>query len=722
VNSTISVRHVRIPDKTGNNTYMNSDTRHIRFRLLTSVAFLFCYGPAVVDVSQDEGMNRTAIFVRALKVIPTLCYRKHGSQRSRNPFIEHHTKSQSLLTSRLQSSVVGSTRLHSVVSIQSSSHKVKMEAVNNNSVHGQQHELGISRRLYSRSSEIETLQEAFVRCTAAERETLEIVLITGLSGTGKTALAYTLQEKVSRAGGVFLSGKYDQLERPEKVYPIINLLNRYFTDLTAKTDKASRALVAAADEIVATEPILMDMLQPFHRLKQLASSGMGEQADKRLNVALCRLFQVIASPERPVVLLLDDLQWAEPASVDLISSLVTLFDIPGLMIMGTMRSNEVLLHQRLSVMLRELDSTGVKVTEIGLQNLSLEDVHVMVADILCVSTDACSSLVSLLYMQTNGNVMFLNQLLSHYVSEGLVYWSDDDQGWKWHYDMIINNVVDVNDSVAFLAGQISRLRSDVKDVIIKASCFGCNFECDLLDHVISHDNVSTSLEILQQRGLVEPLTGSTWRFCHDQIQQSAYSLIPEDEKAEMHLDIGMRLWRVLSPEQLSRHVFLVVDQLRRGAHLVTDEKERAVLAALLLQAGNAAITQSSFALAASHLKLGISMLGRRHWRDHYHLSLNLYDAAAEVENCNGNFEEAERLVKEVLENARSQSDKTRAIIQYIHSLGCRNQLVEAVAFGRDVLRTLGFPLPKSCNMTTILFEWVKTKRQLNRFSDQDILS
>jgi predicted ATPase len=401
-----------------------------------------------------------------------------------------------------------------------------------------------------------------VRCTAAQRETLEIVLITGLSGTGKTALAYTMQETVTSAGEVFLCGKYNQLERPKKVYPIINLLNRYFSDLLAKTDRASRALVAAADEIVATEPILIDMLQPFHRLKQSTTSGIGGQADKRLNVALCCLFQVIASPEHPVVLFLDDLQWAEPASVDLISSLIRLFDIPGLMIMGTVRSNEVLLHQRLSVTLRELDSTGVTVTEIGLKNLSLEDVHVMVADILCVSTDACSSLVSLLYMQTNGNVMFLNQLLSHYVSEGLVYWSNDDQGWKWHYDMIINNVVDINDSVAFLAGQISRLQSDVKDVIVKASCFGCNFECDLIDHIITHDNVSTLLEILQQRGFVKPLTGSTWRFCHDQIQQSAYSLIPESEKAEIHLKNGLTLWRVLSPEQLLRHMFLVVDQLR----------------------------------------------------------------------------------------------------------------------------------------------------------------
>jgi predicted ATPase len=156
--------------------------------------------------------------------------------------------------------------------------------------------------------------------------------------------------------------------------------------------------------------------------------------------------------------------------------------------------------------------------------------------------------------------------------------------------------------------------------------------------------------------------------------------------------------------------------------LITDEEERSVLAELLLQSGNAAITQSSFALAASHLQLGISMLGRRHWQDHYHLSLNLYDAAAEVENCNGNFEEAERLVKEVMDNSRNQSDKSRAIVQGIYSLGCCKKFHEATLFGRDVLRTIGFLLPQSSSFATMLYEWFKLKRRLNRLSDQDILS
>jgi histidine kinase len=582
--------------------------------------------------------------------------------------------------------------------------------------------MNLQPRLYHRTLAMETLTDAYARCTSATRSTPEITIITGLSGTGKTALAHTLKEAVSDAGGLFLSGKYDQLEKPENLYPIINIFNAYFASITSSADDALNAVLQEAVKVVSVEPILADILTPFHHLKKEEPRSRGSQIAMRVNVGLCRLFQVLASERRPVVLFLDDLQWAETASIDLLSSLVTLFDIPGLMILGTIRSDEMFLHQRLSVTLRELESQSVRITNIELENLPLDGIRDMLSDMLNVPTTECLAMANLLHMQSKGNLMFLHQLIQYYVSEHLIQWCSNTESWRWNYDDIIRRVVTFDDPIKFLSQQIQRLQADVEEVIVKASCFGSTFEFDLLVCVVSHDNVQTSIHLLEQMGYVQAITRNTWRFCHDQIQQSAYSLIQQDRIEQMHLDIRLQLWHSLPPEQLSEHMFAVVNQLRRGAHIITEENERENLASLLLEAGNAAITQSSFALAATHLHLAISLLGRRHWRDQYLLSLNLYDTAAEVENCNGNFEQVDKLIQEVLDNARSHEDKLRSLTLSMYSFGCRHQLAKAISIGRSILRSIGFALPSSTTLPTIFYELFKTKRRLHNLSNQDILS
>jgi predicted ATPase len=273
----------------------------------------------------------------------------------------------------------------------------------------------------------------------------------------------------------------------------------------------------------------------------------------------------------------------------------------------------------------------------------------------------------------------------------------------------------------FLAHRIQGLPPNVREVIVMASCFGCIFDPKLLQLLVNAD-VQVSLNACQGKGFVEPLSDTTWRFVHDQFQQSAYSLVQSEERNRTHLLIGRKLWTTLSEDELSIHTFSVVDQLRRGAHLIESEDERVNLSALLLRAGEKASSCSSFQLASTYLNLGLSILGARHWRDYYHLSLNLTNAAAEVSYCNANFKHMDSLIKEVLEHGRNRHDKSRAMILSIYSLGSQNRLQESISLALSTLKELGFKLPQSNLIFHIIRDMVKTKNMLKNYTNKDILN
>jgi histidine kinase len=343
-----------------------------------------------------------------------------------------------------------------------------------------------------------------------------------------------------------------------------------------------------------------------------------------------------------------------------------------------------------------------------------------VANILDLSMEESEPLAELVCRQTCGNVFFVIQFLRSLSEEGLLYQDSERERWTWEPEDKILGKLECSNVIRLLAQKIQGLPRDVLDVLMVASCLGADFDEYLLHEVVTSD-VPYGIAIAEEKGLIERSCGG-WRFVHDQIQQSAYSLIPEHERGEVHLQIGRKLWNSLDTVELGLNTFLVVNQLRHGAHLMTFQDERDRMAVLLLRAGEKATTSSAFQNAASHLNLGISMLGSRHWRDQYHLSLDLYNATAEVEYCNANFDRIDELIDEVLNNARCADDKTRALTTSIYSLGSRNELQKALDLGFKVLSDLGEPFPAKGRTLTIIFEFIRTKRMLRKLSDDDILN
>jgi len=577
-------------------------------------------------------------------------------------------------------------------------------------------------KLYDREREGQALESAYRRSTAGNRP-LELVLVTGPSGTGKTALAQTLRPLVEKSGGYFLSGKFDQLERNENYYPIVQAFTGFVHVLLERDEETIEAMKKILTPLTETQRMVTDMIPSLEQIVGSKSSKpdtKGAESNKRLVFAFRQFVKAICSPECPLVLFLDDLQWAEPASLDLLSALVNDTEIQGLMVLGACRGNEVSIDDHLSVTLREMEAHQVAITSIAVKNLELDAINTMISGILHLSKDECEPLAELVCRQTGGNIFFVIQFLRSLSEEGLLYQDAKQSKWNWKTEEEILNKLDCETAVKLVADKIQRLPRDVLDVLMVASCFGAEFDEYLLHEVVTSD-VSRGIEIAEEKGLIER-SYAGWRFMHDQIQQSAYSLIPEHERAQVHLQIGRKLWSALASDELGLNTSLVVNQLRHGAHLIEDQEERDRMAVLLLRAGEMATASSAFFTAASHLNLGISMLNKRYWRDQYHLSLDLYNAAAEVEYCNANFDRMEELVNEVLENARNINDKTRALTTSIYSLGSRNELQKAIDLGLQVLGDLDERIPTKGRTITIILEFMKTRRMLRKLSDDDILN
>lgn len=623
-----------------------------------------------------------------------------------------------------------------------------------------------STTLYHRDAEQEILRRAVVRaCDPSPRP--ELTLITGSSGTGKTALACSLEPRMASLNGFFVQGKYDQLERPDNFQPFVHavesLVNRVVErNLHEVMDAIRGAIDIERDSLLldlipilaallasdgftpsAASPDVMVATETNSVSSSLASSKRGTDAQKRLAFSLSTLVRTIASPEYPVVLFLDDLQWAGAASVDLLSTLLPDSKNPGLILLGSCRGDEVTVDHRLSVMLRELEAGGVTINSVVLENLSQTEVCSMLADMLDRSDDVMEPMSRVVHQQSGGNVLFVLWTLRALFDHKLIYLQRDR--WSWNNMDELVAVVSSWDLKNLLQDKIRLLPDTVVETMKIASCLGCVFDSQLLQDVMMKPSstsatesmdcdVQVHLETLSELGLMSSTRAGQWRFIHDQIQKFAYNLIVEVEKDALHLELGRRMWKLYvdrlamstgavlnTPPALADELSQLVLQLQRGAHLLVDQDERSRVANLMLTAANRASACSAFALAATYLDLGMRMLSARHWRDEYYLSLNLFNAAAEAEYCLGNNPKVRRLLREILSNTRTPTDNTQAQTLSIYVSGSSNELQRAIDEAIAVLGGLGERLPKGQLLPRALLGYVRLKRVLRRLSNADIL-
>ncbi|MBP2238552.1 putative ATPase [Sinorhizobium kostiense] len=574
-------------------------------------------------------------------------------------------------------------------------------------------QLLVPETLYGREREIQTLLAAFDRIS--EGGAPELVLVSGYSGVGKSAVIRELGKVLVPLGGLVASGKFDQYKRDipysglaQALQELIRpLLGKSETELTRWREALGEALDSNGQLMVTLVPELELLMGPQPPLPELPP----QDAQRRFHMVFCRLLGVFARPERPLVLFLDDLQWLDAATLNLLEYLTTQTELRHFLLLGAYRDNEVTPAHPLTRRLDAIRSMGA-LKEIVLAPLGLDDLGRLVADALHC-TPACSApLARLVHDKTAGNPFFAIQFLTALADEGLVAFDHQQARWSWDLDRIhakgyTDNVVDL------LLGRMRRLPEAARGALQQLACLGNFGEIATLSQVLGESEAGLVAALLEaeRAGLAFRKHGA-YHFLHDRVREAAYALIPEGKRAAAHLALGRRLVANTPPGAVEERVFEIVGQLNRGLALIGSSGERELVAGLNLIAGRRAKASTAYASALTYLTAGLALLPASGRERRHELAFALELNRGECEFLTGALGEAEAHLAELARRAISLTDLatvTRLQVDLFMTLGRSDR---AVAVGLDYLRRVGVDWPAHPTTDDVQREYARLRQQL----------
>ncbi len=581
----------------------------------------------------------------------------------------------------------------------------------------------IPEKLYGRQREVETLLASFDR--VVKSGTPELLLVSGYSGIGKSSVVNELHKALVWPRGLFASGKFDQYKRDipystlaQAFQSLIRaLLAKSEADLAPWRDALRDALDPNGKLIVDLVPELKLIIGEQPPVPELPP----QQAQGRFQLVFRRFIGVFARPEHPLALFLDDLQWLDAATLDLLEDLLTRSDLQHLMLIGAYRDNEVDATHPLAGKLEVVKNAGAQIEEITLAPLASEHLAQLIADALRCEPERAAPLAQLVHEKTGGNPFFALQFISALAEEGLLTFDHDVARWSWDLNRIhakgyTDNVVDL------MVGKLTRLPVETQQVLQLLACLGNVAEVVMLCIVrgTGAEAVHADLWEAVRQELIVRLADS-YTFVHDRVQEAAYSLIPEELRAAVHLRIGRLLAEHTPPEKREETIFEIVNQLNRGAMLMTSPREKTQLAELNLIAGRRAKTSTAYRSALNYFSTGIGLLGDDLWASQHELAYRLSFEQAECEFLSRNFDEALRLFNALMTHARTTLEKVgihRVVID-IHTASV--EIDEAIARGLGALRLLGIDIPRHPSREEVAREYDAIWKNLNGRLIEDLI-
>ncbi len=575
----------------------------------------------------------------------------------------------------------------------------------------------IPERLYGRETETASLLAAFERVA---RGGSEMVLVTGDPGIGKTAVVNEVHKPIARQHGYFIRGKFDQFNRGIPFSGFVQALRDLMGQLLRESGPRLRGIEEGILSALGENGrVIIDVVPELERIigpQPPAPELSGAAAEIRFNLLFEKFIAACATADHPLVVFLDDMQWADLASLKLMRLLIAEARAGHLLLIGAYRGNEVTPVHPLAVTLEEIRETGARLTAIALPPLDESDISLLIADTLSCSAKLAAPLTALVYGKTRGNPFFNNQFLKALHDEGLIAFNGEAGYWECDIERV-SAVTLTQDVVEFMAVRLQKLPQETQAALELAACIGNSFDLGTLAVVCRKTQVETATDLWPalQAGLVLPQSRvyrlfpggdaetdnpfsdlaqtPTYRFSHDHAQQAAYSLIPEEDKKSTHLHIGQLLLANTPAQERAEKVFAIAGQLNRGADLLSGAAERHGLSELNLEAGRKAKSATAYSAAREYFSVGRGLLLPESWRNDYDFTLALYNASAEAAYLDGDFDEMDRMVDAVLANARTLLDKVDVFLVRIVSLATRNLLLDSIKCGLDVLKSMGVKFP-----------------------------
>ena len=446
----------------------------------------------------------------------------------------------------------------------------------------------IPEKLYGRKSEIDTLVAAFERVVACGRT--GILLVSGYSGIGKSTVVNELHKVLVPTHGLFAAGKIDQYNRDIPYATLAQafrslvrqILGKNEAEVSCWRDTLREALGPNGQLIVGLIPELQLIIGEQPPVADLPP----QDAQNRFQIVFTRFLGAFARAEHPLALFLDDLQWLDTATLELLKRLVSDPDVDHLLLVGAYRDNEIGSSHPLARTLEEIRKSGTSVQEIDLRPLSIEDIYHLVLDSLHCELHRARSLAQLIHEKTGGNPFFAIQFLTTLAEEGLLTFDRSEEGWTWdplriHAKGFTDNVVDL------VAGKLDRLPATTQETLGQLACLGNSATTSILAIALqfSKEALDAVLWEAVRAGLIFEAGGS-YAFIHDRVQEAAYALIPEELRAAHHLRIGRSLSAKMTKDQVEEKIFDIVNQLNSGRSLISDLDEKELVAQMNLRAGD----------------------------------------------------------------------------------------------------------------------------------------
>ncbi|PYV28201.1 MAG: hypothetical protein DMG27_01925 [Acidobacteria bacterium] len=569
----------------------------------------------------------------------------------------------------------------------------------------------IPQKLYGRDAQVKKLVSAFERACEGPSA---LMLVAGYSGIGKTSLIQELYKPIVRQRGYFIAGKFDlvvpNIPFGAPVQAFRELVQQLLTEsddsLAAWRVRLSKALGPNTGVLAQVIPEIELILGPQPPPVPLGPT----EAQNRFRLVFQNFVGALSSRDHPLVVSLDDLQRADPATLDLLQALLTSPAVQCLFLIGAYRDNEVDAAHPLVRALDTLEAEGARVQRLSVGPLALHDLALFIRDTLHGDPSQVEPLANLVLQKTGGNPFFVIQFLKTLKQEGLIKFDYAQGRWTFQLDAIAgagitDNVIDL------MIRKIQRLSPKTQAALTLASCIGNQFDLRTLATVTQRavDGAAEDLAEAVDEGLAVPLGGSyeasteslarpeagstTYAFRHDRVQQAAYRLIPDERKHQVHLNVGRLMrdrWDAATAEE---RLFDLVNHLNLGSPLIVDEAERLGVAELDLKAGRKAKASAAYQGALGFFKVGLGLLREQQWDSRYELTFALHLEVADCEYLCGNFDRSQGYCEVLLGRARSPLDRARVhalrTVQYENM----SRFADAVRSGREGLAVFRVSLP-----------------------------
>lgn len=572
----------------------------------------------------------------------------------------------------------------------------------------------IPQRLIGREREIELLMGSFNR---AADGSCEVLLVSGDPGIGKSALIQEINKPIVARRGYFLMGKFEQyrLDVPYSaiIQALLGLVSQILAESRERIGYWKDEILSAVGEngrvIIDVIPDAELIIGPSPDVPALDPAA----AQFRFNMVFENFIKVFLKKEHPVALFLDDMQWADQASLVLIKKIIADPGIRYLFLICSYRHAEVTGAHPFRLMLDDFAQKGMAMHDLRLGPINADHINDLIANFLKCDETASRQLAGIIFSKTAGNPFFVNQVLKTLYDSGIIVFDRNKGGWTWDVAQIAG--IEITDNVvALLSEKITRLDRDAIDIIKAASCIGNRFDLEILSNITEKpiDLTLSQLNRAIDEGFIS-FFGDVYRFHHDRILEAAYALISEEGRKQMHYKIGTLVLRNTRPGDIMDSIFYIVNQLNLGRDYIAGEA-LLELVRLNLMAGVKAKDSVAYGASLKYLETGMALLAAGGdpdgpWRKHYDLFFNLHINTAEVCLLSGMYDRMNAINENILAHAKDLLDVEKVYEIKILSHIARYELMDAVKDGLDILEKLGVKIPLKPSMPRLLFSLLRAK-------------